>query len=814
MQKTILVVDDNRIMRKFMSKLLQGQGHKVFLAENGFEALDSLTSTNPDIIFIDLVMPKIDGRTLCRIIRNMSHLKRCFLVVVSAAAAEIGENYKDFGADACIAKGSFDQMAKHVLAVLELSEEKNETFLPILGAENIRPRQITRELLSRTRHLESVIDSISDGIIEIYSDRVVAANPAALFMFNQVFETLIGTSFPNLFHESEQDQIKRLMADAPIPPPGTVDSVITSGPEKRQVVIRKLPMDTEADTHLFLITDVTELKKADENIRRTRQRLEEEVARRTADLTRTNSILNEEINERRKAAAALLESRKRFDQFMHHLPALAFIKDLDGRYTYVNKAYEKIFGMDPEDRIGKTDNELWPPEIAEKLRKNDKQVLSRCEPLVKVELVTVDNEARHLLVTKFPILKGGQPCAIGGIAVDITRRVQAEEERLKLTEKLQRARKMEAIGSLAGGVAHDLNNTLSGIVSYPELMLLDMDEDNPLQQPLLTIMKAGERAAATVQDLLVLARRGVAVTEVVDLNMIVTHYLQGRQHSNTLQAHPELKFHTRLAANLLNITGSPNHLEKTVTHLVSNAAWAVKNSGQINIATENIYLDKQLSRYDDVAPGDYVILTVSDNGDPLEPEHLERVFEPFFTKKVLGRNDTGLGMAVVWGIVKNHNGYIDLRSDTNGNFFTLYFPATRETRGKREDYSPKAIMGNGETILVVDDVEDQRNIARGMLEKLNYKVDDVSSGEEAVVYLKSHQADLIILDMIMDPGIDGLATYQKILAINPHQKAIIASGYSESERVREAQRLGLGVYIKKPYLIEKIGLAIYRELSR
>jgi CheY-like chemotaxis protein len=171
-------------------------------------------------------------------------------------------------------------------------------------------------------------------------------------------------------------------------------------------------------------------------------------------------------------------------------------------------------------------------------------------------------------------------------------------------------------------------------------------------------------------------------------------------------------------------------------------------------------------------------------------------------------------MAVVWGIVKNHNGYIDLRSDTNGNFFTLYFPATRETRGKREDYSPKAIMGNGETILVVDDVEDQRNIARGMLEKLNYKVDDVSSGEEAVAYLKSHRADLIILDMIMDPGIDGLATYQKILAINPHQKAIIASGYSESERVRETQRLGLGVYIKKPYLIEKIGLAIYRELSR
>ncbi len=816
MPKKILVVDDNRLMREFMSNLLKGQGQQVFLAENGFEALNILTSIRPDIIFIDLVMPKIDGSKLCRIIRNMSHLEKCFIVIISAAAAEIGDDYKEFGADVCIAKGSFEKMAKHVLAVIEQSGKRAaDTGLSILGAEDIQPRQMTRELLRKNRHLESIIDSISDSIIEIYSDRVVYANPAAGFLFNQSSETLIGASFPLLFGESVQDRIRSLMVETNVPPPGTVNAVISSSHGKRYVVVKRLTMATEADTHLFLLTDVTELKKADEKVQQTRQQLEEEVARRTADLTLTNRMLSREISEREKADAALLESQIRFDQFMKHMPSLAFIKDLAGRYIYVNKAYEAFFGMHSEGRIGKTDSELWPPEIAAQLRANDSLVISSGEAIVKVEILKVNDETRHQLVSKFPILKDGKPHAVGGIAVDITMRVQAEEERFRLTEKLQRARKMEAIGNLAGGVAHDLNNILSGIVSYPELMLLDLDEESPLKQPLLTIKKAGERAAATVQDLLVLARRGIAVTEVVNLNEIVDEYLQGREHGKILSDQPELKFSTRLKPGLLNIVGSPGHLEKTIVHLITNAAGTVKHAGNIHITTENIYLDKPLSGYDEVTPGDYVILTVTDNGSPLNPESLERIFEPFFTSKVLERNGTGLGMAVVWGTVKDHKGYIEPRSDKDGNAFTIYFPATREMAADRvEDFAAEAIMGNGESILVVDDVEDQRNIARDMLEKLGYQVTTMTSGEEAVAYLKTHQADLVVLDMIMDPGIDGLETYRKILEIQPEQKAIIASGYSESDRVRKAQQLGTGAYIKKPYLIEKIGMAIRRELAR
>jgi len=816
MRKKILVVDDNRLIREFMTNLLQGQDMQVFQAENGFEALDILTSIRPDIIFIDLVMPKIDGSKLCRIIRNMAHLETCYLVVISAAAAEIGDDFKEFGADACIAKGTFDQMAKHVMAVIDIAEKKENTGMPILGAERIQPRQMTRELLHRNRHLESIIDSISDGIIETYADRIVSVNPAAGFIFSQPPESLIGASFPGLFSEKVQAQITSLMVETHIPPPETVNTTIPASLGDRLVVVKRLAMITENDTCLFLLTDMTELKKADEKIRRAHQKLEEEVALRTADLTRTNQQLNQEISERKKAGTALLESQKLFKQFMKHTPSLAFIKDLEGRYIYVNEGYQKFFGLDPQSRIGKTDEELWPPEIAQKLKENDDLVIAHKEAIVKMEVIKINDETRHQLVSKFPILKDGQPNAVGGFAVDITRRVEAEEERFKLIEKLQGARKMEAIGRLAGGVAHDLNNILSGIVSYPELMLMDLDENSPLQKPLVTIKKAGERAAATVQDLLVLARMDISVKQVVNLNDIVNQYRQGREHSRIINDHPGLEITTRLEPHLLNIIGSPDHLEKTISYLVTHAARAILESGLIRLTTANVHLEKPPNGSFEMNRGDYVTLTVADNGRPLEPEQRERIFEPFYTSKVLGRNDTGLGMAVVWGAVNDHKGHIDLPATDAGNTFVLYFPGTRKTTADTTDENApaKAILGNGESILVVDDVEDQRNIARGMLEKLGYRVNTATSGEEAVVWLKTHKAHLVILDMIMDPGIDGLETYRQIIEIRPGQKAIIASGYSESGRVRKAHRLGTGAYIKKPYLIEEIGNAIRNELAR
>ena len=397
---------------------------------------------------------------------------------------------------------------------------------------------------------------------------------------------------------------------------------------------------------------------------------------------------------------------------------------------------------------------------------------------------------------------------------EMAERKQAEEEKRRLETKLQRSQKMEAIGMLAGGVAHDLNNILSGLVSYPELLLLDLPADSPLRKPILTIQESGQKATVIVQDLLTLARRGVAVREVVNLNDIVSDFLTTPEYEKLRSFHASIRIEARLDPDLLNIRGSAVHLSKTVMNLVSNAAEAMPEGGEITIATANQYIDRPIRGYEDVEEGDYAVLSVADAGIGISADDLARIFEPFYTKKVMGRSGTGLGMAVVWGTVKDHRGYIDVRSAPGeGTRCALYFPATREAVADKKSTESMQRYEGRESILVVDDVKEQRAIACQALRRLGYSVSSVASGEEAIEYLKRTSVDLVVLDMIMDPGMDGLETYQKILELQPGQRAIIASGFSETERVKEAQRLGAGAYIKKPYLLESIASAVRAELD-
>ena len=399
---------------------------------------------------------------------------------------------------------------------------------------------------------------------------------------------------------------------------------------------------------------------------------------------------------------------------------------------------------------------------------------------------------------------------------EIDERKRSEKERRYLEGQLAKSQKMEAIGTLAGGVAHDLNNILSGLVSYPELLLMDIPEKSPLRQPILTIRKSGQKAAAIVQDLLTLARRGVSVREVMNLNQLVEEYLKSPENQQILEYHSGVTVKTNLQSDLLNIMGSPVHLSKTIMNLISNAAEAMSNGGEIIITTENRYIDSSLKGFDAVEEGDYATITVADTGIGISTENIERIFEPFYTKKTMGRSGTGLGMAVVWGTVKDHSGYIDVQSELgDGSTFTLYFPVTRKQLPiEKQCISAETYKGNGESILIVDDIKEQREIASGMLQKLGYNVTTVPSGEDALNYMQDNAADLLVLDMIMQPGMDGLETYQKILQYHPEQKAVIASGFSESDKVKEAQNIGAGVYVKKPYSFENIGMAVKGELTK
>ncbi|GBC62354.1 hypothetical protein DENIS_3326 [Desulfonema ishimotonii] len=389
------------------------------------------------------------------------------------------------------------------------------------------------------------------------------------------------------------------------------------------------------------------------------------------------------------------------------------------------------------------------------------------------------------------------------------------EDRKRMEAQLQKAEKMEAIGTLAAGVAHDLNNILSGVVSYPELLLMDMPEDSIFKEPILKIQKSGQKAAAIVQDMLTLARRGVAIADIVNLNDMVSDYFRSTEYEKLKSFHPKVRFKTDLAEDLLNISGSPVHLSKTVMNLISNAAEAMPAGGEVSIRTANRYVDHPISGYDTVSEGEYAVLNVADTGIGISVDDLEKIFEPFYTKKVMGRSGTGLGMSVVWATLKDHRGYIDIHTaEGAGTQFALYFPVTRQALEKREARFVLERFTGCEKILVVDDVRVQREIASRMLIKMGYDVRSVPSGEMAIEYVKEAPVDLLVLDMIMEPGIDGLATYRRILDIWPRQKAIIASGFSETDRVREALRLGAGAYVKKPYTLENIVKAVRYELDR
>ena len=561
--------------------------------------------------------------------------------------------------------------------------------------------------------------------------------------------------------------------------------------------------------------EVKERRVAQKKLLAKNQQIESIVAERTTELRCVNEKLREEIDDRIEVEKALRESKKKFVELANFLPQMVFETDLNGDITFANRNAVKYFGS-YDDPKSLNVVQMIEPYDRDRAKKNFTAIL-KGEPRDTVEYVALrkDGSPFPIVIHSTLVVRNGTPAGIRGIIIDLTEEKKARDEQRQLEARLQRAQKMEILGTMAGGVAHDLNNILSGIVSYPDLMLMQLPSDSPLRTPMHTMRESGKKAAAIVQDLLTLTRRGVISREVVNLNNVVSEYIESPEHAKMLSFHPDTRTEIALENLLLNIMGSRVHLAKTVMNLVSNAAEAMPDGGVISITTVNRYIDQPIRGYDAINAGDYVVLSVADTGIGIAPEDIERIFEPFFTKKVMGRSGTGLGMAVVWGTVKDHKGYIDVNSlKDRGTTFSLYFPVTREKDISTDTPQAATITyrGNGERILVVDDTSEQRRIASAMLSAMGYQVVAVAGGEEAIKYLNGHQVDLILLDMIMEPGMDGLDTYTKIVERYGRQKAVIASGFSETKRVKEAQRLGAGPCLMKPYSMNQMGQAIYAML--
>lgn len=486
-----------------------------------------------------------------------------------------------------------------------------------------------------------------------------------------------------------------------------------------------------------------------------------------------------------------------------------------GKLVDINPAWLKLHGFSQKsDIVGKDALDFVHP-ADRKILMTHQQEWPKEERMIQIRHMTKQDEPIDAEVYLSRIEYDGKESFLATIR-DVTEFKKAEEKRKQLEAKIQRAEKMETVATLAGGVAHDLNNILSGIVGYPDLILMQLPDQSPLIKPIRTMQETGKKAAAIVEDLLALTRRGIAPQEILNFNRIITDYLESPEYREMLSFHQTVEVSLELAPDLLNLKGSSVHLSKVLMNLIANSAEAMPDGGAITIKTANQYVDKELQGFDKVPEGDYCVLTVIDTGIGILEEDMEKIFEPFYSKKKLGRSGTGLGMAVIWGTTKDHKGFIHIDSQIEkGTEIKLFFPVTRESISVGETIRDLAqLKGSGEKILIVDDSMEQRDIAREMLESLGYYVAAVASGEAAVEYLKKASFDLLVLDMIMNPGMDGLETYRRIIQEKPGQKAIIASGFSETERVRQAQEIGAGQYIKKPYTLEKIGLAVRREIDK
>ncbi|GFO55292.1 hypothetical protein GMSM_22990 [Geomonas sp. Red276] len=514
---------------------------------------------------------------------------------------------------------------------------------------------------------------------------------------------------------------------------------------------------------------------------------------------------------RKRAEQALLESEETLRAITDNAAAIIYMKDPEGRYLLANRLCRELMPPKVTDPLGRTDFDIFPFEVASLLAGNDRRVLADGVPASFEEWLPTDGGRRLYISVKFPLKKiSGETYAVCGISTDITDRKRAEEERLALETQLQQARKMESVGRLAGGVAHDFNNMLGVILGYAELGLLQLDPGHPVFGALQEIVQAAQRSAELTRQLLAFARRQPIAPKVVDLNDTVTGMLKMLKRligeDVTLSWHP--------GEGIWPVKADGSQLDQIVANLCVNARDALESGGTITIETANCVLDEAYcAEHLDSLPGEYVRLSVADNGHGMDPETLSQVFEPFFTTKGIGKG-TGLGLSTVFGAVKQNGGFLEVESAPGeGAVFRIYLPRHPEPAVPKESAPAAGITGGNETVLVVEDEAGILQMATVLLKMLGYRVLTASSPDEALQVAAGHGGtiDLLMTDVIM-PGMNGRALAEAVEACRPGVRILFMSGYAADFISPQGCGEGRGHFIQKPFnmgaLAEKLREAL------
>lgn len=506
----------------------------------------------------------------------------------------------------------------------------------------------------------------------------------------------------------------------------------------------------------------------------------------------------------------LADRQHLFNVFMDHLPALAFIKDSRGRYLYINSACKKMMQMAPEEIISRSDSELWPEDTAKVIRLNDTRIITSKQVYSAIEPITIGEEQRHHLVTKFGIHHDHQPPLLGGIAFDMTDKVRAEEEKANLEQQLIQSQKMEAIGTLAGGIAHDFNNVLAAIMGYVELAMFDAAPGSTIQKELDQVLKATHRATDLVRQILTFSRKTGQERQPLDLKPLLSEAL--KMIRATLPTTIEIRQHLKTDGEL--VLANATQLHQVIMNLCTNAAHAMEESG----GTLEVRLDERdfagtSARLHGVSPGQYLEISISDTGHGIPPALKQRIFDPYYTTKAKGKG-TGMGLAVARGIVQSHGGAIDVESQLGkGSCFHILLPLTTVALESAPEKNESLPLGT-ESVLFVDDEPVLVDLGQQMLTRLGYKVTCCDDSLEALHLFKKdlYRFDLVITDTTM-PNMTGDKLASHLLALRSDIPVFLCTGYSEQITQEKATRIGIAAFLMKPLSINDLAHTLRRELD-
>jgi PAS domain S-box-containing protein len=553
--------------------------------------------------------------------------------------------------------------------------------------------------------------------------------------------------------------------------------------------------------------DISERKRADELIRAAHRDLQRRVQERTTELSKANAALVYQMAERERAEREKFIHQARFRALIEKSADLTGVVTADGKITYVTPAVQRIFGREASELIGHSALDIVHPDDRSRVAEMMAELLKDPAKVMTFDFRAVhsDGSFRRLEATGTNMLADPAVQGLVGNFRDITERKQAEEALKRTEEQLRQARKMEAIGSLAGGVAHDFNNLLSVILSYATMLAGDLTPADPMRADLEEIRAAGERAAALTRQLLAFSRQQILSPKTLNLNEVVS----GMERMVRRLVGDHIEVIVNAAPSLGKVTVDPGQIEQVIMNLAVNARDAMPRGGKMTFETANVDLEDR-TRAEELAVtlGSYVVLSIADTGVGMDEATKRRIYEPFFTTKERGKG-TGLGLATVFGIVKQSGGGIAAQSEPGvGTTFRVYLPrigmgAAVEWRPSQPP--PRGTVRGTETILLVEDEERVRSLARTILRRNGYQVLEAQSGGDALLICEQYIAsiDLLLSDVVM-PRMSGRQLAERLRTVRPNMKVLFMSGYTDTSIVNRGV-LDPGIaFLQKPLTPETL----------